>query len=154
MFDAIRKLNSRVKSFNQPAEMKRILKDGLLQAQIVDLNQQQLYEEGVQADGTPTGEYAPITISYFKPRAAAEGRDGRSDHITGKDTGETYKSMKVESKADGVVITADDRNNFFDRIDEGLGLTTESKIEILPEIKERLIDAIKKKIISKKTVAA
>jgi len=120
-----------------------------VQAQIVDLNQNQLYNQGVQSDGTPTGQYAPITVSKYKPLALAEGRDGRSDHITGKDTGETYASMKVQVlPKNGFEITADDRNNFFDRITDGLGLTEESVQTIMPEIKERMIDSIRQRLFT------
>lgn len=146
MFEAIKRKAKKIQKLNQHKMLDKILSDELLEAQIVDLNQKQLYEQGLQADGTPTGDYAPITIAYYKPLAAAEGRDGRSDHITGKDTGITYDSMTVEDKGDGIVIRADDQNDFFARIDKGLGLTGESKKEILPEIKQRLIEEIKTEI--------
>ena len=123
-----------------------VLEDSTLQAQIVDLNQHQLYDLGLQSDGSPTGYYAPITISKWKPLAKAEGRDGRSDHITGKDTGETYASMKAVNLDKSMVITADDRNGFFDVETEGLGLTQVSLDEIKPEITESIIQNIREKI--------
>lgn len=146
MFKAIKRKAAKVAKLDETKILNEILSEDSLQAQMVDLNQKQLYEEGVQADGTPTGEYAPITITYYKPKAAAEGRDGRSDHITGKDTGQTYRSMKVVAKEDGIVIEADDRNNFFDREPEGLGLTEESLKEIRPEIRESIVEKVLKKI--------
>lgn len=148
MFGAIKKLNAKVQAFDQDRTLTDILGNETLQAQIIDLNQNQLYEKGIQADGTPTGDYAPITISHYKPLAAAEGRDGRSDHITGKDTGQTYASMKVASLPDGFKIEADDRNNFFEREDKGLGLTSESLNEIRPEIKERFVETLREKVFA------
>lgn len=142
MFEEIKNMCSRAASIDQNQVLEEILSDPSIQSQIIDLNQKQLYDEGVQADGSPTGDYAPITISKYKPLAAAEGRDGRSDHITGKDTGETYESMKVVNQAQGIQITADDRNNFFDRVPDGLGLTDDSIDQIIPEVNERMIDII------------
>lgn len=147
MFGKIKSLEKKVNAFDQPKVMEEIMSDPVLNAQMVDLNQQQLYEEGVQADGTPTGQYAPITVSYYKPKAASEGRDGRSDHITGKDTGITYASMRVVPGAEGVVITADDRNNFFDHEPKGLGLTKESLTQIRPHVYE----AFKEKFVKSLT---
>ena len=142
------KLYRRIQQLQTPLNpiLEDVLKDSSLQAQIVDLNQSQLYDQGIQADGTPTGDYAQITIDKYKPLAGYEGRDSRSDHITGKDTGETYDSMKVSTGSEGFVITADDRNDFFEREPKGLGLTTESLNEILPEIKESFIQKYKKAI--------
>ena len=54
-----------------------VIEDEQLQAQIIDLQtkangQGQLYDKGVDADGNSLGEYAPITISHYKPLAASE----------------------------------------------------------------------------------
>jgi len=149
MFDKLKSLCERGLALKQDEILDEIFSVPSVQAQIVDLNQNQLYNQGVQSDGTPTGQYAPITVSKYKPLALAEGRDGRSDHITGKDTGETYASMKVQVlPKNGFEITADDRNNFFDRITDGLGLTEESVQTIMPEIKERMIDSIRQRLFT------
>ena len=149
MFDKLKSLCERGLAFKQDEILDEIFSVPSVQAQIVDLNQNQLYNQGVQSDGTPTGQYAPITVSKYKPLALADGRDGRSDHITGKDTGETYASMKVQVlPKNGFEITADDRNNFFERITDGLGLTEESVQTIMPEIKERMIDSIRERLFT------
>ncbi len=141
------KLLKRVEQMKTPLKpiMAEVFKDPTLKAQIVDLNQFQLYEQGIESDGSETGQYAQITIDKYKPLAEAEGRDGRSDHITGKDTGETYKSMEVRADSNSFKIYADDRNNFFERFPKGLGLTTQSKNELIPEIKESFIKKFKQK---------
>jgi hypothetical protein len=146
MFGAFKNKARKIRKLDENKIARKILSNESMQAQIVDLNQQQLYEKGLQADGTPTGEYAPITKAYYKPLAASEGRDGRSDHITGKDTGETYRSMQVVAKPEGFVIAADDRNGFFDVIDKGLGLTNESISEIRPEFRETMVEEVRKAI--------
>lgn len=149
MFGAIKDMAKRIERINENAIINSILRDPILQAQIIDLNQKQLYDQGLQADGTPTGNYSPVTISKWKPLAAAEGRDGRSDHITGKDTGETYESMKVViNSTTSFKIFADDRNNFEAQEPNFLGLTIESIDEIIPEIRDEIIAKVKKGIAS------
>jgi hypothetical protein len=143
-FGRIKRKYQALKKLNQDKILHGILSDDLVQAQIVDLNQKQLYEQGLQADGTPTGEYSPITIAYKQQFGDARGIPGRTDHITGLDTGETYDSMKVESKSEGIIITAEDRNGFFDVEDKGLGLTNESLSEIRPEIRQGIINEVRK----------
>lgn len=148
MFSAIKKKVKNLEKFNQEKELDRILSTPSMKAQIIDLNQQQLYDEGIQADGTSTGKYAPITVSYYKPLAEAEGRDGRTDHVTLKDTGHLYDSMQVEAVGEGIQITADDENGVFEKmkVEQALGLTSESKAEIIPEIREDLISTILTKL--------
>lgn len=148
MFPAIKKKVENLKKFNQEKELNQILTSPSLKAQIIDLNQKQLYEEGKQADGTGTGEYAYNTIHIYKPLAIADGRDGRSDHVTFKDTGATYRSMEVEAAPDGIIITADDPYGVFEFMDapQALGLTSESKSEILPEIRSELVDRVRKRL--------
>ena len=128
--------------------INEVIEDEQLQAQIIDLQteangQGQLYDKGVDSDGNSLGEYAPITINYYKPLAASEGRDGRTDHITLKDTGTFYKSMKVVNKADSFEIDADDPNNLQGRYPDLLGLTDDSKNEIIPQIRDSLIEKLK-----------
>lgn len=123
-----------------------ILEDKTLQAQIIDLNQHQLYDEGIQADGTETGQYALKTIQYKQAYGDSRGIPGNTSHITGNDTGQTYDSMKVQNMPDSFLITAEDRNDFFAREPEGLGLTNESIDEIIPEIKDEFIKKVRKAI--------
>ncbi len=148
MFGVFKELGKKVAAIDEHRLLEEILSEEILKAQIIDLNQEQLYEKGVQADGTPTGDYAPVTKYYYKPLAASQGRDGRTDHITGKDTGQTYASMKVANELKGFKVIADDRNDFFEREPKGLGLTTENINEIIPEVREKLIEKVKKKIFA------
>jgi hypothetical protein len=144
MFSKVKALRKKVASFNQTKVMREIMNSDSIKAQVIDLNQYQLYELGLQADGSPTGQYARITKEYYKPIAAAEGRDGRTDHITGKDTGALYRSMKVVAEADGISVAANDPNDFL-KEDEprALGLIPESRRQLLPEIRERFLEKFK-----------
>jgi hypothetical protein len=149
MFGALINRMQKIQSLNVGLLFSDVINNELLQAQIIDLQQNQLYDQGIQSDGTPTGDYAPVTVAHYKPIAFSQGRDGRSDHITGKDTGITYASMKVEPMYNAFKITADDRNNFFETYEpKGLGLTTESIDEIKPEVLEGIIELTRIKIFS------
>lgn len=146
MFEAIKNRVKNLKKFNQEKALNEILSTQSLEAQIIDLNQKQLYEQGIQADGTPTGEYSKVTVNYYKPLAQAEGRDGRTDHVTLKDTGHLYDSMEVVAVKEGITIVSDDENGVFEKmkVEDALGLTAESISEIIPEIRSELIDRVKK----------
>lgn len=148
MFSSIKKRVDNLRKFNQEKELNKILTSASLESQIIDLNQKQLYEQGVQADGSSTGQYAPATISYYKPLAKAEGRDGRTDHVTLKDTGHLYDSMQVQAERYGITIVADDENGVFEKmkVDSALGLTSESISEIIPEIRTELIERVKESL--------
>jgi hypothetical protein len=123
--------------------MHDVLENATLQTQIIDLNQHQLYDEGIQADGTETGQYALKTIQYKQAYGDSRRTPGNISHITGNDTGKTYDSMKVKNMQDSFEITAEDRNDFFAREPEGLGLTEKSIEEIQPAIIDGMIEKIK-----------
>ncbi len=123
--------------------MHDVLENPTLQAQIIDLNQHQLYDEGLQADGTETGQYALKTIQYKQAYGDSRNTPGMTSHITGNDTGQTYDSMKMQNMPDSFLITAEDRNNFFASEPFGLGLTEKSIEEIQPEIIDGMIEKIK-----------
>lgn len=119
-----------------------IFNDGTLQAQMIDLNRRQMYEFGVDSKGITLGEYAPATINYWKPRAASEGRDGKVDHVTLKDTGEFYDSIKIKNE-NAIIFEADMKKPGTDLeiiYPDALGLNDESKNEIFPEIQERFVE--------------
>ncbi len=152
MFEALIQKFEALASIDQNEMIHEVLNDKELQADIVALNQSQLYDEGVTADGKSTGDYSPVTITHYKPLAQAMGRDGETAHMTGKDSGETYDSMRVDNRGDEFDVIADDRNGVFTHpfkygsLVGGLGLTEESKEKIIPSIRNILIENIKEKI--------
>lgn len=141
-------MTAKVLSLDADKMLTDVLNDTTLQAQIVDLNQSQLYDKGVQTDGSPTGSYHPITIAYKIAHGDARGVPGRTDHITGLDTGRTYDSMQVVNIPAGFTVEAEDRNHFFDREPKGLGLTEESIAEIIPAIRDGLLERTRNEIFA------
>jgi hypothetical protein len=137
MLGILKQKAEKFRAISTDSLLQEIFSSGDLDSQIIDLNQKQLYEQGIQADSTPTGDYSPNTRRRKQAYGDSFNTPGESGHITGNDTGITYKSMNVVAQPDGIVINADDRNNFFEREPKGLGLTKESLSEILPEVRER-----------------
>lgn len=112
-------------------------------SQMADLNtEKQMYNEGVLSDGTTIGEYSQITIEHYKPLAMLDGRDGKTDHITLKDTGETYSNINYFYRSGGLLVDYVDMYGLAQIYGVFAGLTAESKDQLKPEIKENVIDLI------------
>lgn len=121
----------------------RALSQPEIQSKIIELNQDQLFEQGIQADNTVTGSYSPMTVRMKQ----AMGQ--RTDHITLSDTGEFYESMKVEVNEDKAVITGDtekDDQDLIDRWPKALGLTEDSLNDVMPLVIGGMMKEIKKAI--------
>ena len=128
----------------------KILKDSNVQAQIMDFNLEQMYEGGIDSEGRSLGEYATITVQYYKPLARSLGNDGRTDHITLKDTGEFYKSFRIKVENDGFKITADtikENTDLAQIYPDVIGLTKESKQMVSELITPYFIESIRKELL-------
>ena len=153
MFDALIEVATAAKKLDENKILQQVMSEPLVQAQILDLNKAQMYEKGVNAEGKSMGDYAPFTVEY----KISVGQ--RHDHITLKDTGKMYDSMRVKAQREETVITANtvkeragktvyagpgDKGIVISDLDEQygpiLGLTDESKEQILPEITERFLE--------------
>lgn len=137
---AILKLATRIHRLDQNKMIKEIIDDPYMQAQIIDANQSQMMNEGVDSHGATLGDYSPVSVEkYGKP----------SGHITLYDTGETYDSMKVETGSTGFIILANTSLHGIelrDRFPYMIGLTDKSRGDLIPEIKQRMIEKIRQGI--------
>ena len=143
MFSAGRAKIAKIANIDLNAAFKVAITNPSVEAQLIDLNQKQLYVDGVLSDGTPTGDYAASTIQKKDALGVESG------HITLKDTGEFYDSMKVEEKDNGVVITADtqkENNDLSEQWPNLLGLTDDSKNEVKDEISEIMLTHLKEQL--------
>jgi hypothetical protein len=147
MFGAVKRLANNLSSIDKNKMIGDIISIPSVQSQIIDLNQNQLYEQGVDAAGDPTGDYAYSTINGTSEYEGKIQKGQRYDHITLNDTGEFYNSMKVIQGSEAFAIIGKLPGSARDRWPDALGLTTESKAEIIPEIRERLVDALIKKAL-------
>src|SRR3990170_6611479 len=139
MLGRIKDIVKKWTSINEEDILHGIFEDNNLQKTILDLNRiGQLFEKGLQADGTPTGYYSAVSVSvYGKPPPPA--------HITLLDTGYFYKSFVFVKIKDGFFIQADTIKavedivsggfvdiDLTDRWEHPLGLTKQSIEELRP----------------------
>lgn len=147
MFGAVLKVARNLTKIDKNKMIGDILAIPSIQSQIIDLNQSQLYDQGVDAAGDPTGDYSHATI-YGTTNFEGKIEKGQPyDHVTGKDSGASYDSMKIVLQKDSFAIMANFPEGFMQGWPDALGLTQESKEEIIPEIRERLVDALLKKAL-------
>lgn len=154
MFSAVKKVLKNIQKIDEGKLLRDILLENTqLQYDILKLNtEKQLYEEGVFADGKPTGEYAPFSYQYKKTEAGALGRDTRTDHITYKDTGEMYDSARMKVSNKGFIISMDTVKGGDDlekRDGKLVGLTEDSlgevRVWVLPLARAEVLQKIFKK---------
>jgi hypothetical protein len=96
----------------------------------------QLFEQGVNEDDQVIGRYSIVTETVYNPEKVA------GSPYTLKDTGDFYKSFMMQVLPDGIIINADgikdDGTDLLERFtDKILGLTDESKIKLIKELKEK-----------------
>ena len=96
----------------------------------------QLFEQGVNEDDQVIGTYSIITETVYNPEKVA------GTHYTLKDTGDFYKSFMMQVLPDGIIINADgikeDGTDLLEKFtNKILGLTDESKIKLIKELKEK-----------------
>lgn len=152
MFKPLKRLVKNVRSLDSANILKQSLDNSQIQQDIISLNtEKQLYEQGVFADGKPTGEYAISTI-YGTSRFEGKIQKGQPyDHITFKDTGAMYASETVTLTNDGFVLSVDTVKNGVDleeREGKIVGLTNESLAEVRDWVKPIFIDKTLQKILS------
>ena len=130
MFESLIRVCNNIKQIDEKKIFKEIFSDRELQEDIANLNKDQMYEQGIL--DIPTGsvfQYAPFTLEYKQKQAGKLGRDTRSDHITLKDTGEFYDSIKVRAEQETIIISGDMKkpdNDLEKQFPNALGLTDES----------------------------
>lgn len=113
------------------------------------VTQDQLFEKGEDGLGNPLGEYSDST-KFFKENIAGQlGRSTKSDHITLKDTGEFYESVKVVLTRDGIKIVADTQKEDNDLVDEfGKEILFVNEDNLNNFIRPHLLDDLRKEIRS------
>lgn len=108
MFEPIKQIAKNVKKINASKLFNEfVLKDSLLVEQILDLiREEQLYNKGIDGAGKLLGTYTLFTLNYKNNLASQLGNDTRSDHITLKNTGKVYNSMRIIPQKDYFLTVA------------------------------------------------
>lgn len=119
-------------------ENAHILEDGITE---------QLYEKGQDGLGRSLGSYSDSTKQFKNTLAGALGRDTRSDHITLKDTGDFYESIKIKLTSKGVETTSQpqkDTTNLVDQFGKAILFISEANIDAFRQ--DILVDDLRKQI--------
>jgi hypothetical protein len=98
MLDAIKRLCINTQRLDENKIVKATLDNSQIQHDIIKLNtDEQLYEQGVFADGSPTGDYAANTIEGTKYYLGKKEKGQRYDHITFRDSGALHASLRFDN---------------------------------------------------------
>lgn len=119
--------------------------DNGVKEEIVQLNTiDQLFDKGIDSLNKSLGKYTSFTIELKK----AKGQ--KTSNITLKDTGDFYRSFKVEATKDSIKINANpikEDNNLFDDFGaEIVGLTTQNRMRVSEMILNNIIIYVKKQL--------
>lgn len=141
----LKKIVNNISNLSVNSLAQEVFKDRGIQEFIIDLNTNgQLFAEGVGVDGKIVGYYSFVT-SLINPSKKFNTK------YNFKDTGEMFNSFKVKVDNTGFIIDADAEKLVESEIIESenkiLGLTNESKIELVKEIIPLLVNQIRKEIL-------
>ena len=139
-------LRNFIRAANEEKLFREIMSDGRLKNFIIERNQDQLYEHGIDSKGQQLGYpgYSRTTIEIKKKKGQ------RYDHVTLKDSGRFYNSFRIVVLSDAIEIRVTDlsgNDSLLRRYGEDiLGLDDINKFElntiIINDIKEKIIAAI------------
>jgi hypothetical protein len=130
-------LMERSKALSQREIWFYVFSDMKFKTKVLDfIRIDQLFEQGVNEDDQVIGRYSIVTETVYNPEKVA------GSPYTLKDPGDFYKSFMMEVLPDGIIINADgikdDGTDLLERFtDKILGLTDESKIKLIKELKEK-----------------
>jgi len=139
MFEPIKELIVKAKRLNPNRALKDALDNTSIQQDIIAMNQEQMYEQGEDSKGKELGAYSNFTIQ----KKIEKGQ--RWDHITLRDTGAFYASMKFRNRAKAFIISADmvkEDTNLETIYPDALGLNEKNmsilREWVLPSFRENL----------------
>lgn len=144
MFESLRKICKNVQKLDSDKLLKKVFNDPAVKEFVATLQQNQMYDDGVDSKGTSLGNYSEASVKiYGKP----EG------HIRMYDTGAFFKSIKIKSESQGVVISAntiktswDGAIDLLDRWANLLGLNEKSLSRLREYILPLFIEEVKQQI--------
>jgi hypothetical protein len=101
-------LKTSIKNISLNDIVKKAFQSSYIQKLVIQYNQQQLYEKGIDSTGTIIKTFLAHTPNVYADRTIIikQGKGQRTDVVTLKDTGAFYESMQVTSKDKYIEITA------------------------------------------------
>lgn len=146
MFDQIIRRCNNVKKLDRSKILTEIFNRADVKEEVQALQEAQMYVDGVDSKNKTLGNYSDVSVAvYHKPPG----------HIRVYETGDFYDSIKVDSKKDEVVISAntiktawDGAVDLLDRWPALLGLNEKSLSKIRDFIKPLFIEAVREAIFA------
>lgn len=137
-------LTTLIKRFDGSKLLREIMSDERFKDYYIQLNQEQLYEDGKDSNDNFLEPYSRFTVAIKRKKGQP------SDRTTLKDTGKFYRSFKITVNSGGFTIDADgqkDNINLFDRYGiDILGLNQMNTFQfqnlIASEIKNRILQIL------------
>ncbi len=137
-------LNELKRTLNVNRLMREIMKDERLRRYYIELNQEQLYEQGADSKGKQLEPYSFATMNIKKKKGQVFNR------TTLKDTGKFYKSFRIIVRSDGFIIDAEgekEDSNLFERYGiDILGLNEVNSFQfnqiLAREIRSKILQAL------------
>jgi len=139
-------LYKRFRSFNLENVLFKTFSDAGIKSFIIELNKErQLFAKGIGVNGEIVGYYSFVT-SLINPSKKF------NSPYNFKDTGEMFRSFRVIVDKQGFTIDADAEklvdSNIIDKESQILGLTNESKAELVKEIAPQIAEQIRNALLS------
>lgn len=145
-FDALHNVLQRAKTLNN-VKAWRFAMDKKAQQLIISLNtNEQLGDEGIDADGVKLRDYSPVTMQFRSEKGL------QIDHVDFKVTGQYWSSWEVEVKNDSFIIHVDEQR-FGELVDElffseeHVGLTDENMGKLAEMIKNNYENYIREQLL-------
>ena len=108
-FTSIHKLTDSALRISESSAWMFALSKREIQQEIIRMNQEQLYEHGIDSLGKTLGDYRPLTIEIKRKKGE------RYDHVTLFDEGDFYASFRVEYGEDWFEVIGNDMAGNYDR---------------------------------------
>jgi len=153
MLELLKRIANNAIHLDRNRIVRKALDNQTVQQAVIAMNQKQLYDEGVFADGSPTGNYAKTTLDYKINEAGLLGRDTRTDHVTFKDKGDLYDTIRFENGEKGFALTGNTVKEGVDLEDTYrapiVGLTPDSIGKTIDLIKPDLIEITRNELLKR-----
>jgi Tfp pilus assembly PilM family ATPase len=138
---------------NENDALKVVTDNKSIQYQAVLLNRQvQLYEQGVGVDGRQMKSYYARgrDVYALKTIKIKQEKGQPTDRITLRDTGKMYQTFNTKLVKGELVLTANtikESDDLQDNFGQFVGLTAESKSELVQQAKPIILQYVKSKIL-------
>lgn len=146
-------LARRVLALSENDALKVVTDNKSIQFNAIRLNRQvQLYEKGVSIDGKQMRSVYARFGNVYSNRTIAYKREKNQpiNRVTLRDTGAFYQTFTAKVKAGELFLYADtikDGKDLQDSFGQVVGLTEESKTELIEQAKPLILQYVKSKIL-------